>query len=47
VPGHGTNGVRTAYLWMLTGSDDLIKPDRMVPGWLARVLGRAPTVPEA
>lgn len=47
VPGHGAHGVRTGYLWMLAGSDDLIKPDRMVLGWLAGVLGRTPTVPEA
>ncbi|GAA1434426.1 heme peroxidase [Microlunatus lacustris] len=47
VPGHGAYGIRTGYLWMLAGSDDLIKPDRMVLGWLAAVLGRTPSVPEA
>lgn len=47
VPGHGAYGIRTGYLWMLAGSDDLIKPDRMVLGWLTGVLGRTPTAPEA
>lgn len=46
-PGHGTHGVRMGYLWMLAGSDDLIKPDRMVLGWLTAGLGRTPTVPDA
>jgi hypothetical protein len=40
VPGHGTGGVRMGYLWMLVGSDDHIKPDRMVLGWLSDVLAR-------
>ncbi|MEU7802417.1 hypothetical protein AB0B10_24450 [Micromonospora arborensis] len=36
VPGDGQDGVRRGYLWMLSGCDDLIKPDRMVLRWLAR-----------
>ncbi|GIH20708.1 hypothetical protein [Rugosimonospora africana] len=36
VPGEGSNGVRRGYLWMLAGSDDLSKPDRMILRWLAR-----------
>lgn len=47
VPGHGANGVRVGYLWMLAGSDDVIKPDRMVLGWLTALLGRSPSAPEA
>jgi hypothetical protein len=47
VPGHGAYGIRAGYLWMLAGSDDLIKPDRMVLGWLTGVLGRTPSVSEA
>jgi hypothetical protein len=46
VPGHG-NGARLSYLWMLTGDDQNIKPDRMVLRWLASHLGRAVSVPEA
>lgn len=34
VPGDGSGGVRRRYLWMLAGSDDLVKPDRMVLRWL-------------
>ncbi|WP_051246372.1 hypothetical protein [Nocardioides halotolerans] len=47
VPGHGAHGVRMSYLWMLSGDDDHIKPDRMVLGWLHQVLGRAVAPPEA
>lgn len=36
IPGDGSGGVRRGYLWMLAGSDELIKPDRMVLRWLAR-----------
>ena len=35
IRGDGNGGVRRSYLWMLAGSDDLIKPDRMVLRWLA------------
>lgn len=47
VPGHGAFGIRTGYLWMLAGSDDVIKPDRMVLGWLSKVLDRGVAAPEA
>ena len=36
VPGDGQHGVRRGYLWMLCGSDHLVKPDRMVLRWIAR-----------
>ena len=36
VPGDGADGVRRGYLWMLVGSNEVIKPDRMVLRWLAR-----------
>lgn len=36
VPGNGVFDVRLNYLWMLTGDDDLVKPDRMVLRWLTR-----------
>jgi hypothetical protein len=36
VPGEGAHGVRRGYLWMLCGSDDVSKPDRMILRWLAR-----------
>lgn len=37
VPGDGQFGVRRGYLWMLIGSDEKIKPDRMVLRWLSRI----------
>jgi hypothetical protein len=46
VPGHG-NGARLSYLWMLTGDDQNIKPDRMVLRWSSNHLGRAVSVSEA
>ncbi|MEV4539794.1 hypothetical protein AB0J82_39080 [Asanoa sp. NPDC049518] len=36
VRGEGKFGVRRGYLWMLCGSDHLIKPDRMILRWLDR-----------
>ncbi|WP_205857675.1 hypothetical protein [Phytoactinopolyspora endophytica] len=33
VPGEGQHGVRRGYLWMLVGSEEHIKPDRMVLRW--------------
>ncbi|GAA1854857.1 hypothetical protein [Asanoa iriomotensis] len=36
VPGDGQDGIRRGYLWMLCGSDWMIKPDRMILRWLAR-----------
>lgn len=47
VPGDGQDGIRRAYLWMLSGSDDLIKPDRMVLRWLARTSGCPATATDA
>lgn len=46
VPGHGA-GVRLSYLWMLTGAEDRVKPDRMVLRWLARHLDRVVGATEA
>ncbi|MGW7083803.1 hypothetical protein ACWGH2_09930 [Streptomyces sp. NPDC054871] len=46
VTGHGS-GARLAYLWMLLGDDSLIKPDRMVLGWLRTVLHRTTTTSAA
>jgi hypothetical protein len=37
VRGHG-GGARLAYLWMLAGDDQRVKPDRMVLRWIARHL---------
>lgn len=47
VPGNGTNDVRLGYLWMNTGQDHLVKPDRMVLRWLTEQLGRRIDVPTA
>lgn len=47
VPGAGTQGVRTSYLWMLAGDDQQVKPDRHVLKWMGNVLGRRVSVPEA
>ncbi|AXX30381.1 hypothetical protein KCV87_05035 [Actinosynnema pretiosum subsp. pretiosum] len=46
VPGHGA-GVRLSYLWMLTGAENRVKPDRMVLRWLARHLDRVVGATEA
>jgi hypothetical protein len=46
VRGDGQEGVRRGYLWMLCGSDDLIKPDRIVLRWLAE-RGCPASAPEA
>ncbi|MGD6749802.1 hypothetical protein [Streptomyces sp. BH105] len=46
VAGHGS-GARLAYLWMLLGNDSLIKPDRMILGWLRTVLQRTVTTSDA
>lgn len=46
IPGHGS-GARLAYLWMLVGADDRIKPDRMILRWLQGVLHRPVTASEA
>lgn len=47
VPGAGTQGVRTSYLWMLAGDDQQVKPDRHVLKWIGNVLGRRVSVREA
>lgn len=47
VPGAGTQGVRTSYLWMLAGDDQQVKPDRHVLKWMGNVLGRRVSVLEA
>lgn len=39
VKGNGSAGIRLGYLWMLTGDDEHIKPDRMVLRWLAQHVG--------
>ena len=39
IPGQGS-GLSLAYFWMLAGSDDHVKPDRMVLRFLADTLGR-------
>lgn len=36
IPGEGQHGVRRGYLWMLCGSDGMVKPDRMTLRWLVR-----------
>jgi hypothetical protein len=35
-----SSGVAIHYFWMLTGSEDLVKPDRMVLRFLATALSR-------
>ena len=44
IPGQGS-GISLQYCWMLAGSDELIKPDRMVLRFLEDSLGR-PVSPE-
>lgn len=39
IPGQGS-GLSLGYFWMLTGSDDFVKPDRMVLRFLQAVLSR-------
>jgi hypothetical protein len=39
VPGQGS-GISLTYFFMLAGSDDLVKPDRMLGRFLRRCLGR-------
>jgi hypothetical protein len=39
IPGQGS-GIALSYFWMLAGSDDLIKPDRMIVRFLSNTLGR-------
>jgi hypothetical protein len=42
IPGQ-RSGVSLTYFFMLAGSDDLIKPDRMVQRFLTRAVGREPS----
>ena len=46
IPGH-SSGVSIQYFNMLTGSEDLIKPDRMILRFLKSALGREVSVGEA
>lgn len=46
VRGQGS-GISAGYFWMLAGSDDLIKPDRMILGFLKDTLSRDVSVSEA
>lgn len=42
-----SSGISLSYFWMLSGSDDLIKPDRMIIRFLKDALGREPALSEA
>jgi len=46
IPGQGS-GISLQYFWMLAGSDDLIKPDRMVLRFLQSALSRPVPAREA
>lgn len=46
IPGQGS-GISLQYFWMLAGSDDLIKPDRMIIRFLETSLERTVQVDEA
>jgi len=46
IPGQ-TSGISLKYFFMLAGSDDLIKPDRMILAFLGEALGRLVSVSEA
>ena len=46
IPGQ-KSGIALGYFYMLTGSEDVIKPDRMILRFLEAALGRGVTVPEA
>lgn len=46
IPGQ-TSGISLQYFFMLAGSEDLIKPDRMILGFLQSVLGRPIRTTEA
>ena len=46
IPGQAS-GIALRYFWMLAGSDDLIKPDRMILRFLQHALGRDVQVSEA
>jgi hypothetical protein len=46
IPGQ-RSGISLQYFWMLTGSEDFIKPDRIVIRFLESALNRSVTVAEA
>ena len=46
IPGQGS-GICLQYFWMLTGSDQFIKPDRMVLRFLSSALSRTVSIEEA
>lgn len=46
IPGQ-RSGLSLTYLWMLAGSDDHVKADRMILRFLGRALGRKVETPEA
>ena len=46
IPGQ-TSGISLKYFFMLAGSDDLIKPDRMILAFLSEALGRVVSTSEA
>ena len=41
------SGISVSYFWMLAGSEDLIKPDRMILGFLRETLGQAVSMEQA
>ena len=46
IPGQ-TSGISLRYFFMLSGSDDLVKPDRMIIAFLKSILGRSVSLSEA
>jgi len=46
IPGQ-SSGISLSYFFMLAGSDDLVKPDRMIRGFLHDALGRSVSPQEA
>lgn len=47
IPGSGTSGVRTGYIWMTAGDDHTVKPDRHILAWLASIMECKVTVSAA
>lgn len=45
IRGQGS-GLSLAYFWMLTGTDDLAKPDRQITRYLCRALDRSALLPD-
>lgn len=46
IPGQ-RSGIALGYFFMLSGSNDLIKPDRMILRFLTNIVGRSVTIQEA